>query len=182
MLSLTKNDLVSVDGARGLKVWWLVPPEKQQKVLLIGWSDVVIVKPSMTWPEGLNPHLDPEWGKASFRVDYLKEMERVTLQRITKVPDMYLILGTKPKDTMPLVVGARKSNKGLKGVVFTTLLTEGEDPETFYVSHLSLGRVAAACEAKVKNLYLRLLEINGDRVVLAYNRGLRAVLAVRPPE
>lgn len=175
MLQLKKTDLVSVDGNQGVRVWWIIPPEKKKKVMVLGWTDCAIFKPSLEWPPGLHPGRYEGWGQGSFRIVYLKEMERVAIQPLIKVPDVFHVMGTKPKDTEALLP-KHGGTKKAKGVLFTPLVTEGDDPKTFYVSQLSLKRVAKACGTTIKNLYLRLHKVGDEPVVLAFHRGLRAIM------
>ena len=176
MLQITKQDMVNLDGSKGLQVWWLVPPKKKNKVMCLGWSDLVIIKPSLKWPAGFHPGRHDDWGKYPLRIDYLKQMERISMSRIPQVADLSAVLELKPDKTRS-VIPDHGNTKVFNKVLFTPLKDE-ETGEKFYVAQMSLRRLAKACDTVIKNLYLRLYDTGEQMVVIAFHRGVRGVVAV----
>ena len=167
-------------GRAGVYVWWEKVEDRKSPALLIAWPDLVLIRPVVTWPPEIIPKQIQGWGEDSFRFVHLHELGRVVSREGIPVPDVSNFFDLRRGSLKRL--RATRSVKKLSRTMRLALL-ESEDGFGVYLNKVSLQRISSMLNCKPHELDLRLapsLENEEVLVVLAYKRGLRAIVSAIP--
>lgn len=174
MLSLEHKDLgPNPVGSPGVNVWWVQRPGRKTKDLVVAWPDLILIKPTLSWPEHMHPERRGKWRQETLRFAWVKEMASMSVLAGVPVPDL-----------KPLLELKRGQLERLRATKHTISLTtrkklsclECVDGSGVYLGRRTLRRMVAAIEQPARELDLRLAP--SSAMALVYRNGLRGVASV----
>lgn len=175
MLELSLSDIGKHDSGHeaGVRAWWQEVEGRKKSLFCLAWSTLILISPEYSWPELAMPEREEGWGEDTFRITYMKRLEKIMYRRAITVPALTPLLELR-RVALPRILEQTGRYRVDSKLTLAALVASDTPGPRVYCYSRDLARAYKATGLRRKKADIRL---SANMALLYKNGNLRAVLS-----